>query len=144
MESFAKVELTQGEWAIIDLDDVDKVKEYTWHFTSGYARSVKPTKMWLHWLVIGEPPIGLVTDHINRNRLDCRKVNLRHVTQRDNALNTDRYDNAKGITSYKLRSGRTRWKATTYVNGMSFHIGAFDTEIEALAAYRNYRESIES
>ena len=43
----------------------------------------------LHHIVAGKPPKGLVTDHINRNKLDARKLNLRHITSKENSNNVD-------------------------------------------------------
>lgn len=55
----------------------------------GYAQiKIKKTKYLVHHLVIGRPPTGMVTDHINRNKLDNRKENLRHCSQQENCINS--------------------------------------------------------
>jgi hypothetical protein len=41
----------------------------------------------MHRLIAGSPPPGMVTDHIDRNRLNNRRSNLRHVTYEVNNRN---------------------------------------------------------
>lgn len=43
----------------------------------------------MHRFIMGDKP-GLVIDHINRDKLDNRRENLRHVTRSENAKNVDR------------------------------------------------------
>lgn len=78
--------------AIIDMDDISMVKEYKWCLNSqGYAFSSDDNKnILLHRLIMGFPEKGLVVDHINRNRLDDRKCNLRVVKQYINTANREK------------------------------------------------------
>ena len=71
--------------AIIDLDDIDKVKDIRWLFDGRYVRSSNK-KIKLHRFVI-DAPKNKIIDHINHNVLDNRKNNLRICTQNDNAKN---------------------------------------------------------
>lgn len=85
----AIIELANGKGnAHVDIDNRE-LDEHNWSLSGdGYpmtyigGRFVK-----LHHLVMGKPKKGLVTDHINRDKLDNRKENLRFVTQRENLLN---------------------------------------------------------
>ncbi len=77
---------------IFDESDLSKIIETNWFVSDrGYAiRNRKNGRQdRMHHLIIGKPPIGLVTDHINRNKLDNRKCNLRFVTQKVNMQNRD-------------------------------------------------------
>lgn len=89
------IPLTQGAVAIVDEDDYDRLVEMgSWHLSDmGYAvrrgavEGVKCTVR-MH-RIVNNTPDGLVTDHINRNRLDNRKINLRTVTQKLNMMNKE-------------------------------------------------------
>lgn len=80
--------LAKNGYAVVD--KVDKhLESHQWSMNAhGYAQtSAKPGTALMHHLIAGKPPKPLVTDHINRNKLDNRRVNLRFVTERENALN---------------------------------------------------------
>lgn len=73
--------------AIIDIEDIDKIKEYKWNLGShGYGICTILQKC-IHNLIMGETDSGNTVDHINRNRLDNRKENLRIITHQENTIN---------------------------------------------------------
>lgn len=74
----------------ISASDLEKVSKYRWYLTgNGYAISwIKGKRLRMHHLIIGKPPKDKETDHINRNRLDNRKENLRFVSRSVNGQNT--------------------------------------------------------
>ena len=73
-------------------------------------------------------------DHINRIKSDNRFENLRYCTNRENGLNRDYVDNAKGYCWH-----RNKWEAQIRINGKSKHLGCFDNEQEARQAYLDAR-----
>lgn len=89
----------------------------------------------LAWLYIhGEFPEQI--DHMNCNRGDNRIANLRPCSQKQNTQNIrgahcDSYTGLLGI--YSLPSGRFR--ARIMVDGVSKHLGCFDTKEAAYNAY---------
>lgn len=89
-----RLALPSGEFVLVDADIAEKMARYCWHMgNSGYARAkVKPGKhVILHRFIMGDPPSnGLMVDHINRDRLDNRRANLRWVTATENARNQDK------------------------------------------------------
>jgi hypothetical protein len=66
---------------------------------------------------------NLVIDHIDRNRLNNRLINLRLVTQKENCLNKI----AKGWTLHKSGKYQVQYKGK--------YVGLFNTLEEAKAAY---------
>lgn len=85
---------------ILDTEDSDLLdKKYG--FSTGYARTTKRPQVYLHTLVamrnnLSWNPKNQVIDHLNRNKLDNRRSNLRIVSKSLNATNSTRSDKAKG------------------------------------------------
>ena len=98
---------TNQEYKVkVDDEDFDKVNQFKWTFhPSGYVRSNKNVMM--HHLIIGNKSSeGLVVDHINQDKLDNRKENLRHATKSQNSQNTKR-KNKLGYTGiFKNKSNK--------------------------------------
>ena len=99
------------KYALIDIEDIEKVKEYFWHLEKFnddlfyVACSNNGKTLRLHTLIMNTPK-GYVIDHINHNGLDNRKCNLRICTIQENSMNTRNrknkyYSNIKGITYNK-------------------------------------------
>ena len=105
-----------GHYAIVDREDYDKVNAFSpWYENDGgYATKKtrikgKNVSIRMHRLIMN-PPGGLEVDHINGNRLDNRKSNLRCVSHQINVWNTKRndrhtvYNLPKGISYDKNRN----------------------------------------
>lgn len=92
---------------ICDLDVWNELKKYTWHLDDlGYARSTcKGSNIRFHNLVMPCSDRRLVVDHINRNKLDNRKSNLRIVSHKENALNSERCGEHLSNTEIKIMRG---------------------------------------
>ena len=76
---------------------------------------------------------GLQVDHINRDKLDNRRENLRPATGSQNKANKGPRQGKAFKGTDLLPSGRFR--AQGGLNRKAVHIGVFDTEIEAARAY---------
>ena len=69
--------------------DLDLVNKYRWYYKDGYAiTSIHYKRVKMHHLILGKPPKGLEVDHINENRMDNRRENLRMVSHSVNLHNT--------------------------------------------------------
>lgn len=76
-------------------------------------------------------------DHINGVRTDNRLVNLRSVTQAENAKNFRKSRrNTSGVTGVNYRKDRGVWRAFIHVGGKIVHLGTFPTIEKAAEARR--------
>lgn len=117
--------------AIIDTDDVDRVKYIKWRLNNnGYVINNSHSSIFLHKRILNCEEL---VDHINGNRLDNRKCNLRIATKSENQMNV----NYKGVY---LVSG-DKWMAKIKLHQKQIHLGIFAYEDEALYA-RWYAERI--
>lgn len=121
--------------AIIDLDDLDKVAKYQWNIgTHGYAYSgAGKNQITLHRLILDSNKQTI--DHLNRNKLDNRKSNLRECSQSQNAMNKGKLStNTAGYKGVcKTKTGR--WQAQLNYEGKSYYLGLYDTAEDAATAY---------
>lgn len=132
-----KIPMHGGLFALIDDDDYPLVAGSTWHRNShGYptAKIGQKTKT-LHRVLL-TASAGFEIDHINRNKLDNRRANLRFVTRSQNLANrvmknTKLY---RGIL-HRNQRGKWYWHAQIGVNCGKKHLGTFPSAILAAAAY---------
>lgn len=131
-------------WARVDAVDAPLVNGYRWRRTYyGYAVTGAPakgTEQLMHRLLLGlARGDARQGDHRDGNRLDCRRTNLRLVTNAQNAQNQA----AKGGTSrhrgVSRRSDTGRWTGYVKVNYRRYSAGCFASEQEAAAAVRALR-----
>ena len=126
---------------ICDLEDWEKWKEYCWieNTSNGYAETtINGKKQKYHYHLL-ENKNGYIRDHINRNKLDNRSLNLRYATKHANSLNTNiskaNKSGVKGVR--KMKDGR--WHAYIFFKRKSIHLGIFEQKEEAVKA-RNLAE----
>jgi hypothetical protein len=142
------IELTQGKHALIDEEDYVKVGPYKWCYSSsnGYAvsrRRVDGVKevLLMHRLV-HDTPKGLITDHINHDKLDNRRENLRTCTRHENNRNMPlRSNNKSGYKGVYWHAARGKWQANIRHCGEEFYLGLFTDKHEAAEAYN--RKAVE-
>jgi len=83
-----------------------------------------------------QPPAGKLVDHIDGNRANARRSNLRVCTVAENQRNKHKAGNChsrfKGVTFDKAMG---KWKAYYRLKGRPHHLGYFDDEVEAARAY---------
>jgi hypothetical protein len=120
-----------------DKEDYDRIKVYCWCSDKGYMYARIPGKgskgrVYLHQLVMGRHGIkdGLEIDHINHNRYDNRKLNLRVCTHQQNDCN-------KPVKGYFFSIKENKWIAKIQVKGKNIRIGAFENEEDAKSARKN-------
>ena len=128
-----------GKYAIIDEEDFDKIKNHTWRvLQNGYAVCQSNYKTVYMHRVIMNTPKNMATDHINHNRLDNRKINLRVCTQLQNNYNTkcDR-NNKSGFLGVSYCKRDDKWVAHIQLNYKQMNLGSFPSKEEAAKTYDN-------
>lgn len=119
--------------ALIDLEDVDRVKNIRWGFSCGYAVNSN-TGISLHRFIM-DCPKGKVIDHINHNPLDNRKCNLRICSQQENIMNKSKQsNNTTGHTGVYWRERDNKWEVYICVNYKLIYLGQYDNKEEAIEA----------
>lgn len=137
---------------VVDDDDYAQVSKYNWQLDRGYAKvsihlgrskKWKPgsykyeyKRIYLHRLIMNAPD-GVEVDHINGNRLDNRKSNLRLCSRKENSANcrarkSKSYSKYKGVSKAKRSLG---WTAQIMVDGKSIYLGTHPSEEAAALAY---------
>lgn len=115
-----------------DLEDYDKIKDYCWFVNSegyivGGKKSIK-----IHRLIMNCPS-NKVIDHINHNKADNRKYNLRICNQSQNILNkSPSKRNTSGVTGVVYFYNK--WRAQIKVKGRHISLGMFDNKEDAIKA----------
>lgn len=144
------IELSNGDYTIVDDEDYECLNEFNWYFSGGYAArrlaikygdidSYKKIKtVYMHRIILEKyNMIGNQGDHINGFKLDNRKKNLRPVTSQQNSFNSKKCKNRKssqykGVNWY---SKYNKWRSRICFNGKSNLLGYYESEIEAALSY---------
>jgi hypothetical protein len=131
-------------YAIVDDEDYDRLVERRW-FKSvyGYAahrerRDGVLTYYWMHREVLGlsrDDP--RVTDHINGDKLDNRRANLRPATKSLNVHNSTAGYGTSPIRGVSFDKRRGYWRATF----CGRELGCYPTEQEAAVVVASAREA---
>lgn len=131
------IQLTKGMKTIVDDEDYNRLNSHQWYYTShGYAKSDKLDYM--HRFILNAP-VNMEVDHINGNRFDNRKCNLRLVSKDENLRNTSKRKHStnkyKGVRVKEINFRKKPYYATITINKKKIHLGYFKTEIEAAWCY---------
>lgn len=154
-----KIYTNSGEEILVDDEDYPLLSRYDWQiYGDGYAATKLPIRgggkyytMYLHKLVMAS--FGNV-DHIDHNKSDCRKQNLRPATYQENGWNKGKPKNGrhgppssqyKGVRRVESKTKGVRWLASLKhvepgqhkSTGKMVYIGYFPNEIEAARAYNS-------
>lgn len=137
--SLIKIMVGDDKVMLIDGRDHQRIKHLKWHLhSSGYiCRAVwrennrKQGCVFLHREVLPCPE-GKVVDHINGNKLDNRRHNLRLATHSQNCANSViRQDNTSGYIGVSAVSNSNKWRAYVRNNGKPLYLGLFNSKEEA-------------
>lgn len=129
---------------LVDDEDYPFLSRMKWYVNSGgyvihnyYDKDKKCHSILLHRLVNNTSP-SFVTDHINGNKLDNRKSNLRTCTHKQNIQNRRYQQNVsghKGVALSVCSPSHTKYTARIWDNGKLLYLGIYKTASEAAKAY---------
>lgn len=136
-------------YAIVDQEDFAIINQDSWHLADGYAirsfqvgNRVIRIPMHLEVLFInGFEYVGV--DHINRDRLDNRKANLRNANHAENMQNKNVYKNSKsGLRGVAFDRRRQRWAGQIRKGGKVIFRMYSDNQAEVVDAVRDARRRL--
>ena len=153
------IPLTQGQVAVVDFDDFELVRGYSW-----YAKWCKHRKKYvaarsefdpekyarlgpvegqknhnktilMHRQIAAQMGLPDV-DHADLNTLNNRRNNLRPCTRSQNVANSNkRIHNTSGFKGVHWNTTAKAWAARIGLNGKRIFLGYFNTKEEAAKAY---------
>jgi len=131
-----------GVDVLVDVEDHDYLSKFKWYIDGrGYAYRRNKVKgkyytVKLHVILTGRPS-GFIVDHINGNKLDNRKSNLRIATQTVNGYNSKlSKNNTSGFTGIQWRANR--WEAKCKYKYKNIYLGRYKHIEEAISARNKF------
>ena len=136
---------------LFDESDQELIEQYHWniikdkskntHYVKGYLKGShwKSRKsIFMHRLIMGLD--GPLVDHKNRDGLDNRRENLRHITKAGNARNsvqrTGSLPRGVSLINKRVYYIKKTYQANILIDGKLVCLGTFDTPEEASDVYQ--------
>lgn len=127
---------------LFDSEDYDLIRNRDWYrdkdgyLVNCYYFNGRRNFTRFHRIIMNAKPKQFV-DHINRNRADNRKQNLRVCNYNENNQNRGIYStNKSGVPGVYFDKERMKWVATITHNRQRIYIGRYKKKQEAIAARR--------
>lgn len=122
---------------LLDDSDYVKIEHYKWYaHPRGYAQAFIDGKQILMHRFIMQPDCDMQIDHIDRNKLNNQRSNLRIVQRGVNIQNIPpKANNTSGLVGVS-RNGKY-WQASIYKDRKRIFIGNYKDKISAGIAYND-------
>ena len=127
----------KNEFILVDDEEFNVLSKYTWTLNgSGYARAtIRGNEYFMHRFIMNAKK-GQEIDHINSDKLDNRKNNLRFCTHIENIMKIGiRKNNSTGYVGVSRKKTGRPFRAYLRSAGIQLFLGTFDTAEEAALAY---------
>lgn len=124
-----------GKVVLVDTDDVEMLSKHKWSFSIGYAVSSDNIRM--HRLIMGvDRESEMVVDHIDGDKLNNRRTNLRICTPQQNSWHKTKLpsNNSSGFIGVYYNRRKSKWSAEIVVNGVKHFLGNFCRKEDAIMA----------
>jgi hypothetical protein len=138
-----EISLTKGKLALVDDEDFEYLNQWKWYCSPfGYALRSQSRRLpgpriaiKMHRVVCNTPE-DMETDHINGNKLDNRRSNLRACTRSENQHNRNKLvGNTSGFKGVTWHIKSKKWASYIVVNNHQIYLGLFQDIIDAANAY---------
>ena len=137
-DDYMRCIMENGASFIFSPEDIELVKNHSWSLARGYVRTtIEGRTRYLHRLVLGVSD-EVEVDHLNLNRLDNRRSNLRPASHSENQMNRRAHRGNKCGFKGVCENPRTG-KFFAYINakGERTYLGSYETSVQASIAYDN-------
>lgn len=125
---------------LFDLEDYEYLENKWWYTDDyGYLTHCKRINKHNHYVrfhrLVTKASSGEYVDHINKNKCDCRKTNLRVCKHKENDRNKGlRTNNKSGIVGVSYDKSRDKWLASLTYDYKTIHLGRYNEKKEAIKA----------
>lgn len=131
-----QIKLTRGKSALVDENLLVVLNNFKWQCTAdGYASATIKSKFTsMHRFILGAEK-GTLVDHINGDKLDNRRENLRIVTRSRNAQNIKKIYSTTGYKGVCWDAKWNKFRSDIKVNGKRKGLGGYVDPVDAARAY---------
>jgi len=149
-----KIKLTgkRGGYALVDDEDFEMLSKFNWNNTkNGYPsryllnesfveRPKRYTRQYMHTLIMGSRiKEGFVIDHINRNKLDNRKKNLRFLDFSQSMLNRKIHsNNTSGHKGVYWHKAAKKYMVEVQYRNTKYYLGLFAKKEDAIKKVKEF------
>lgn len=140
-----QITLSKGKFALVDNEDYEYLNQWKWHASSsGYASRSKyigkvPGKNFnkailMHRLICSTPE-DMQTDHIDGNKLNNTRSNLRNVTVSQNQMNSVRKNGNSQYKGVCFHKRDEKFQTNINIGSKQIFVGSYKDEKIAAMAY---------
>lgn len=126
-----------GQYFIFDIEDYDKIKNYTWSqdSTGHWHFKTSNKQIQLTHLLLPEVPKSQIIDHKDKNPNNNCKTNLRIASKQENSRNSNiPSNNSSGFIGVNYIKSSGKWKAYIFIHNKQKHLGNFNNIQDAIKA----------
>ena len=138
-----EIPLTRGMVAFVDDEDYKYLSQWNWYYSGGYAKARvgNPRKVIAMHRLLLNANRGDIVDHVNRNKLDNQKSNLRKSDCVGNSRNRSKYNMQTSSTFKGVFYDKKKSKYTgriTIEKGKTLYLGHYVLETDVAFYYNQH------
>jgi hypothetical protein len=133
--------------ALVDDEDFEYLNQFAWcilmqHNLTYVQRACNHKTIFMHRAIMGVTDPKIHVDHIDGNGFNNCRSNLRLVTNAQNQMNAKNHKHQLSKNRQSRFKGvhwhLSKWVVRVTFNKKRFHIGRYNSEIEAAMAYNKF------